>query len=113
MKATTVFLSATLMTGLLGLGSAAQADGRPGTRDPGVNSRQHHQQHRVKQGVRSGELTHDEAKGLRHDRREIRQKEREYKSDGKLTRDERKDLHQDMNQASRDIYKEKHDAEKR
>lgn len=109
MKVATVFLSTVLVLG--GLFSAAYADA--GVRDPGVNARQHHQKQRMRQGVRSGELTHDEAKGLREERRGIHQKEHEYKSDGKLTRDERKDLHKDMNQASRDIYKEKHDAEKR
>jgi hypothetical protein len=84
-----------------------------GTRDPGVNQRQHNQQHRIAQGVRSGELTRTEAQGLREQRRSLRQEERAYKSDGKLTRDERKDLHQDLNQASRNIYGEKHDNETR
>ncbi len=94
----------------LSIGVAAQADG---PRDPGVNARQHNQHDRIRQGVRSGGLTKDEAVGLRKEQRAIRQEERAYKSDGKLTKDERKDLHQDMNKASRDIYKEKHDAEKR
>ncbi len=82
-------------------------------RDPGVNHRQHHQKNRIKQGVRSGELTKDEVAGLRTDQKEIRQEERAYKSDGKLTREERKDIHQDLNQASKEIYQEKHDADKR
>jgi hypothetical protein len=84
-----------------------------GTRDPGVNQRQHNQQDRIAQGVRSGSLTKDEAKGLRGEQRTIRQEERQYKSDGALTRDERKDLQQDLNTASRNIYGEKHDAETR
>ena len=83
------------------------------TRDPGVNTRQHNQQHRVKDGVKSGELTKEEAKALREERRAIREKERAYKADGKLTKDERKDLHQDLNDSSKHIYEEKHDAEKR
>ncbi len=82
-------------------------------RDPGVNARQYNQHDRMGQGVRSGALTKDEAKGLREDQRSIRQEERQYKSDGTLTRDERKDLHQDLNAASRSIYDEKHDAEVR
>jgi len=111
-------ISATILAvvGLVGIGASAYAEGaagNPGTRDPGVNARQHRQNERIHQGVRSGELTKEEAKGLRQERREIRKEEREYKSDGKLTKDERKDLHQDLNKASRDIYQEKHDAEKR
>jgi hypothetical protein len=81
--------------------------------DPAVNHRQHRQEHRIEQGVRSGELTTAETKGLRKEERSIRQEERAYKSDGKLTRAERKDLHHDLNQASKDIYREKHDDEKR
>lgn len=86
---------------------------QPGVRDPGVNDRQHNQRQRVTRGVASGELTHEEAKGLREDRRAIRQKEREYKADGSMTKDERKDLHQDLRTSSKDIHTQKHDDEKR
>src|SRR5262249_39522060 len=81
--------------------------------DPGVNSRQHLQHARIAQGVRSGELTREEAGKLRQEQQAIRTEERAYKSDGKLTAAERKDLHQDRNQASKDIYQEKHDGETR
>jgi TolA-binding protein len=93
--------------------NAASAFAEPRPRDPGVNARQHTMNERVRQGVRSGELTRNEAQGLREDRREIRQLEREYKSDGELTRDERRDLHQQQNEFSRSIYQEKHDDERR
>ena len=82
-------------------------------RDPGINHRQNHQADRIRQGVRSGELTRAEVKDLRQDRRDIRQEEREYKSDGHLSKAERKDLHQDMNALSKDIYSAKHDDDKR
>jgi hypothetical protein len=82
-------------------------------RDPGVNQRQANQTARIVQGVKSGELTRDEAQELRTERRDIRELEQTYKSDGSLTRDERKDLHQELNQQSREIYEEKHDGEER
>lgn len=82
-------------------------------RDPGVNQRQAHQTGRIAQGVKSGELTHDEAQQLRTERRDIRGLEQDYKSDGTLTRDERQNLHQQLNEQSRDIYAEKHDEETR
>jgi len=82
-------------------------------RDPGVNHRQAHQRGRIGQGVRSGELTKSETQELAAERRAIRQEEHAYKSDGRLTREERKDLHQDLNAASKNIYEEKHDTEKR
>lgn len=79
--------------------------------DPGVNARQEHQKDRIKQGIRSGQLTKEEAQQLKETQKEIRQEEKEYKSDGTLTKEERKDLHQDLNAASKEIYQEKHDAE--
>jgi hypothetical protein len=81
--------------------------------DPGVNARQHRQAERIRQGVRSGELTKSETQQLNQERRGIRQEERADKADGKLTAAERKDLHQDLNNLSKDIHTEKHDAEKR
>jgi len=83
------------------------------TRDPGVNHRQGHQQARIHQGVKSGELTRTEVRQLATQHRDIRREERAYKSDGKLTRDERADLRQDLGAASRSIYSEKHEAERR
>lgn len=91
----------------------AERDARHRSRDPGVNHRQHDQNHRIRQGVQSGQLTRDEAKDLRNEQRAIRQEERAYKSDGRLTKEERRDLHQDMNELSKDIYQEKHDGESR
>jgi hypothetical protein len=82
-------------------------------RDPGVNERQANQTARIQQGVKSGELTHDEAQDLRTERHDIRDLEHTYKEDGTLTRDERQDLHQQLNQQSQEIYEEKHDDETR
>ena len=83
------------------------------TRDPGVNERQANQTARIAQGVKTGELTHDEAQDLRTERRDIRELEQGYKSDGALTREERTDLHQQLGQQSEQIYEEKHDEERR
>ena len=63
--------------------------------------------------MKSGDLTHEEAQGLRTERRDIRHTEQGYKSDGALTMDERHDLHQQINEQSKDIYAEKHDEEAR
>jgi Skp family chaperone for outer membrane proteins len=93
--------------------SLAAADGMAGVRDPGVNTRQHQQRERVGQGVRSGELTRRETRKLAEEQRDIRQLERAYKSDGTLTAAERRDLQHEQNQASRDIYQQKHDAQDR
>jgi hypothetical protein len=93
---------------------AAMADSPPrGIRDPHINDRQHHQRQRMVQGVRSGELTRQEARGLMEGQRDIRQLERAYKSDGTLTTAERHDLRHEQRQTSRDIYRQKHDGQKR
>ncbi len=107
--------SAAVLTiaGVLAVVGASHADGQRRQRDPRVNARQHHQQERIQQGVRSGELTRHETARLREEQRDVRQLERAYKSDGTLTRAERVDLHHEQNQASRDIYRQKHDGQDR
>lgn len=107
------FTTAALVASTLLASGICYGDRTPGTRDPGVNARQQHQRQRVQQGVRSGELTRRETRGLVHEQRDIRQLEREYKSDGTLTAAERRDLHHEQNQASRHIYRQKHDAQDR
>ncbi len=112
MKKTHATFATLLAIGLAAsLSNSALADGHPVRKN--VNAREHHQHDRIKQGVRSGELTRTEAKGLITQQRDIRKEEREYRADGKFTREERKDVQQDLNAASKDIYQEKHDAEKR
>ena len=100
-----------MVVGVMGVVGLSQADTR--VRDPGVNARQQNQQQRVRQGVRSGELTRHETGALAREQRDIRQLERSYKSDGKLTRAERVDLHQEQNQQSRDIHDAKHNEQTR
>ena len=110
---TTISLLLASLTIFAGQAFAEQGARQHRPRDPGVNQRQHNQQHRIQQGVRSGQLTKEEVKDLRSEQKAIRQEERAYKSDGQLTKEERKDLHQDMNELSKDIYQEKHDGDTR
>jgi hypothetical protein len=93
--------------------SIAVADNQRGVRDPRIDARQQVQRERIQQGVRSGELTRRETARAREDQRDIRQLERAYKSDGELTRGERRDLTQEQNQAGRQLYRNKHDAQER
>ncbi|HEV7859955.1 MAG TPA: hypothetical protein VGO91_15160 [Pyrinomonadaceae bacterium] len=77
----------------------------------GHNNR--HERRRIERGIRSGQLTRDEARGLRQSQRQIRQERRGYRSDGTITRDERRDLHQDRRDLNRQIYRERHDSDRR
>jgi len=80
---------------------------------PGVRKRGRIQRQRIKEGIKSGELTKDEAKELRQEGKAIREKVKDAKSDGVVTKEERKELHKDMNDRSKDIYEKKHNDEKR
>lgn len=82
--------------------------------DAQVRQTAKNQQKRIRQGVRSGELTKPEAVNLARDQREIRQDIREAKTnDGVITPAERKDIRQDQRQASRKIYRKKHNRRDR
>ena len=63
---------------------------------------------RIKQGVRSGELTRKEAKLLRRQQRGIRQLLREFRDDGWLSKKERRILTKKLDRASRRIWEYKH-----
>jgi hypothetical protein len=80
---------------------------------PGIRARQHNEQTRIRQGVRSGELTRAEAARMKGREAEIRQEKRAAKADGVVTRDERQDIRQDERQTSRAIYRQKHDGQVR
>jgi len=112
-KSKLAFLAAIAGCGILVNSNPAVAADEPGTHDPGVKARERVQKARIRQGVKSGELTKGEAKGLRKEERGIRQEEHQFKSDGHLTAAERAKLHSDLNKTSKDIHQEKHDAEKR
>ncbi len=100
-----------LLAGMATLWLSAPAQASP--QDPGVNARQHHQQQRIGQGIRSGELTPVEARRLEREQRHIRREERHYRADGQLSPAERADLQRDLNRSSRHIYNEKHDNQQR
>jgi len=78
-----------------------------------INKREKVQMRRIVQGVKTGELTREEAKNLVQNEREIQQMKKDAKSDGVVTIEERKELHKKLNQQSREIYKQKHDLDKR
>lgn len=81
--------------------------------DPHVKQREALQAHRIARGVHSGALTMRETTLLAAQQRAIRREEAVYKGDGVLTRRERADLHRDLDVASRTIWREKHDAQRR
>ena len=80
---------------------------------PYINRRERHEQRRINQGIRSGELTRREAVRLEAQQSRIRVAERFAKSDGRFTRRERYRLDHMLDRASRNVYRQKHDSQDR
>src|SRR5499426_3265359 len=80
----------------------------------GVNERQHNQQQRIRQGVRSGELTGVEAARLRRREAQIGVNEaRARRSGGEFPPEERARIQGQLDRSSQKIYQQKHDAQDR
>lgn len=73
-----------------------------------IKTHQKIQHHRVKSGIKNGEITKGEKKVLQYRRKEIRQDAKLAKSDGKVTRPERKMIRNEQKRNSKLIYKTKH-----
>ena len=78
-----------------------------------INSRQDNQKARIRQGVKSGELTRNEAKQLIKGQTKIRAVERKAKADGDITRKEARKLDRSLDKASQRILKQKNDNQDR
>ena len=97
-----------LITVVFGLGMSVMAQ-----RTPSVDRREHRQQRRIRQGVKSGELNKREAARLEAGQARTRRMEHRAKADGTVTRRERARLQHRENRTSRRIYRQKHDNQKR
>jgi ribosome recycling factor len=80
---------------LMGLMEGAEASG-------------HRQRARIRQGVRSGELSHDEARTLRSEQKSIHDQAQQARSDGQVSTEERKALRESRRTASEHIHELKH-----
>ena len=80
---------------------------------PGLDGREHHQAQRIRQGVKSGELTRPETRRLVRGEARLHRNEARAKSDGMVTARERAHLQHEANVESQRIYRQKHDAQVR
>ena len=78
-----------------------------------INARQRNERARTRQCVATGELTRPEANRIKSREADIRQDRHAARADGVVTRDERQDSRKNKNQASRAIYRQKHDGQDR
>ena len=81
--------------------------------DAQIRHRAQNQHQRIRQGVKSGELTRAEAKNLREDHKDLHQDVKLAKSDGKVTKEERKIIRKEEKRNSREIYRKKHNRRER
>ncbi|HEX6703963.1 MAG TPA: hypothetical protein VF169_04315 [Albitalea sp.] len=91
------------------IGAFAQAASAPQT--PRVDQREANQDKRIQNGVASGQLNAKETYRLEKEQAAINKAETHAKADGKVTKKERRRLHKMQDNASRDVYKQKHDAQ--
>lgn len=70
------------------------------------------QQQRIEQGLQSGQLTTREAGRLEREESQVERMEAKAMKDGKVTGAEKHRIDQAQNKVSRDIYQEKHDAQR-
>ncbi len=77
---------------------------------PRVDRRQVRQEARIRDGVRSGELTRGETRRLVAGQRHVARVERRAKADGHVTARERAHLNRAQNVQSRHIYRLKHNG---
>lgn len=80
---------------------------------PRADKREAIQKQRIKEGVKSGELTKREARRLAHEQKKIKKDEAAAKADGTVTPQERAKLQREQNKASRDIARKKHNLRER
>jgi hypothetical protein len=99
------FVTSTIAAAL-GLAVCGAAFAQAGTVQRDVN-----QQSRIEQGLKSGQLTTQEAARLEREQARIERDQARALQDGKLSPAEKARLAREQNRASRDIYREKHDAQ--
>jgi len=102
-----------LTAAMAGLMLPAAAQTTPATAPPTINQRKENQQDRIANGIQSGELTAGETRNLEKKESTINQEERDMRKldNGHLTAADRATLNQQQNVVSKDIYKQKHDAQ--
>ncbi len=107
MKRLTYVLAAAGAVCVLTMATAFAADNAPG-----IQQRELNQEHRIEQGVQSGKLTPKEAGRLEAQQARIHQNEARMsaKTNGNLTAKQKAALTHQQNEASKAIYRKKHNA---
>lgn len=100
------------LTLILGLVTPVLAENVPAS-GRGVDARLDNEAARISAGIRDGSLTEREARRLQNVENRIRAEEERFKADGRFTPRERQKVARDENRLSRQIYRQRHDAQRR
>jgi hypothetical protein len=101
-------ITCAIAIGLMLMGSMAYAQTpQQGTRKAGPPQRLHLPQ-RMRDGIRTGQLTRPEAQQLRQRFVELRQHAKAMRADGTLSPEERKTLRNEWRQTSRALFRMRH-----
>jgi len=76
-----------------------------------TEKRQDNQDKRIQHGINKGYLTSDEISKLDSQQKAIEDMQQQFSGDGKINRNEAKQLRDALNDASKDIWLEKHDTD--
>ncbi len=76
-----------------------------------TDKREANQEKRIQHGISKGYLTPEETAKLEQQQQNIEKMQQQFNGDGKVTRDEAKDLRNALNDASFDIWTQKHDTD--
>jgi hypothetical protein len=105
-------IAAVMIAGIIPMTGLAQ--GRYRNSGYNVNRRQDYQRDRIRQGIRSGELTRGEARRLYDQQRRIERYEyRSRRDGGGLSYRERQNLDRMLDRSNRSIYRQKNDRQDR
>lgn len=108
MKIKTTFIALAIVT-LPGFTLAQTPGDSSGGR---IDQRQSNQQKRIDQGVKSGELTQQEAARLQQDQARIQRMENKARADGTITREEAARIERAQDRQSKAIARESHDKQR-
>jgi Spy/CpxP family protein refolding chaperone len=107
-KATTLVFAALFLVLSFAVSDFAQTK----SRHYSINHREARQQRRIRQGIKSRELTAQEVYKLEKQQAKLRRTEARYRRSGNgLTWRERYKLQRQLNRTSRTIYRQKHDRQ--
>lgn len=113
MKKITTVVASLLFMGATGLAlSDTTKPAMPHPRIHEVHHRMRDINDRIKEGVKTGKMTKDQAETLRQQLKSIQQEmEADYKTNGnrELTEDQKKQLNQELDGISKTVYGDKHD----